>query len=73
MDLAVLTELAKIEAKNIDKAETELGMLGTLPSLPAQTTERVNYLLAKLQGSQAKIEEFEREMGALKKVLSQEA
>jgi len=73
MDLAVLTELAKVEAKNIDKVESELALLGSLPRMPAQTTDRVNYLLAKLQGSQAKITTFEAQMADLKKVLSQEA
>ncbi|KAJ4306638.1 mitochondrial escape protein 2 [Collariella sp. IMI 366227] len=71
MDLALLTELAKIEAKNIDKAETELSVLGSLPSQPYQAADRVNYLLAKLQGSQQKIVAFEKEMGALKKVLKE--
>lgn len=73
MDLALLTELAKIEAKAIDKAEQELSVLGGLPSQPWQAGERVSYLLAKLQGSQRKIEGFEREMGGLKKVLAEEA
>lgn len=73
MDLALLTELAKIEAKTIDKAEAELSVLGTFPSQPYQAAERVNYLLAKLQASQQKITAFEKEMAALKKVLSQEA
>lgn len=73
MDLALLMELAKIEAKNIDKAEQELGLLGSLPSVPSQAAARVNYLLAKLQASQKKIEGFETEMGGLKKVLAEES
>ncbi|KAK1761497.1 RNA12 protein-domain-containing protein [Echria macrotheca] len=73
MDLALLKELAAIEAKTIDKVETELGLLGTLPTKPYQTTDRINYLLTKLEGSQKKIEVYEKEMGKLKKVLSQEA
>jgi hypothetical protein len=73
MDLALLTELAKIEAKTIDKAEAELSVLGAFPSQPYQAAERVNYLLAKLQGSQQKITAYEKEMAGLKKVLSQEA
>jgi hypothetical protein len=73
MDLAMLTELAKIEAKTIEKCEAELSLLGSLPTLPYQTTDRVNYLLAKLHGSQTKIATFEKEMGELKKVLSKEA
>ncbi len=72
MDLALLTELAKIEAKTIDKAEAELSVLGAFPSQPYQAAERVNYLLAKLQGSQQKITAYEKEMAGLKQVLSQE-
>lgn len=73
MDLALLAELAKVEAKNIDKAEAELSLLGSLPRQPAQTADRVRYLLAKLQGSHAKIAEYEAQMAGLKKTLSQEA
>jgi polyhydroxyalkanoate synthesis regulator phasin len=72
MDLALLGELAKIEAKTIDKAEAELGVLAALPQQPYQAAERVNYLLAKLQSSQQKIAAYEKEMGGLKKILSQE-
>lgn len=73
MDLAVLAELAKIEAKGIDKVEQELGLLGTLPNMPYQTGERVTYLLNKLEGAQKKIQQFEGEMGELKKILASEA
>ncbi|KAK3314817.1 RNA12 protein-domain-containing protein [Apodospora peruviana] len=73
MDLAVLMELAKIEAKGIDKVETELSVLGSLPSQPKQTYERINYLLEKLQGSQRKIAQYEKEMAGLKTVLSRVA
>jgi hypothetical protein len=72
MDLAILTELAKVEAKGIEKVEQELGLLGTLPNLPYQTSERITYLLNKLEGSQAKIQGYEKEMGELKKILQQE-
>lgn len=72
MDLAVLTELAKIEAKNIEKAEQELGVLAGLPNGPAQASGRINYLLDKLEASQKKIEGFEKEMGGLKGVLGKE-
>lgn len=73
MDLAVLTERAAVEAKSLDKVEAELGLLGSLPRQPHQTADRVNYLLAKVQSSQARIQECEREMAGLKKILSQEA
>ncbi|KAI1325615.1 RNA12 protein-domain-containing protein [Xylariaceae sp. FL0255] len=72
MDLMVLTELAKIEAKNIDKAENELALLGTLPRQPAQTAGRTTYLLTKVETAQKKVEALERDMGQLKKVLSSE-
>lgn len=70
MDLAVLKELAKDEAKTIDKAEAELALLGGLPKQPAQTGGRVAYLLGKLEGAQKKVDAYEREMAGLKKVLS---
>ncbi|KAI0850217.1 RNA12 protein-domain-containing protein [Daldinia vernicosa] len=73
MDLAVLTELVKAEAKNIDKAEAELALLGGLPMQPAQTAGRTYYLLGKIDAAQRKVEGYEREMGALKKVLCTEA
>jgi hypothetical protein len=75
MDLAILTELANIEAKNISKVETELTLLAGLGGSkhPYQTTERTNYLLKKLEGSQLAIEQLEKEMGTLKKLLTQEA
>ncbi|KUI60634.1 Mitochondrial escape protein 2 [Cytospora mali] len=72
MDLAVLTELAKVEAKTIDKVESELSLLGSLPRQPWETTERINYLLTKLHVSQSKIVDFEKEMAGLKKVLARE-
>ncbi|KAK0651186.1 RNA12 protein-domain-containing protein [Cercophora newfieldiana] len=73
MDLALLKELASVEAKGIEKAETELNILANLPTKPYQTNDRINYLLAKLEGSQKKIVAYEKEMGVLKKVLSQNA
>lgn len=72
MELAVLTELTKIEGKTIDKVENELAILGALPKQPSEAAGRVKYLLTKLQASQAKIDGFEKEMAGLKKVLSSE-
>ncbi|KAI2625465.1 RNA12 protein-domain-containing protein [Xylaria nigripes] len=72
MDLAVLKELAKIEAKTIQNAEAELGQLGSLPGKPSEAHDRVGYLLAKLEKAQKKIVEYEKEMGKLKKVLASE-
>jgi len=72
LDLAVLTELTKIETKSIDKYETELNLLGNLPKQPREVGPRVQFLLAKLAASQAKVEAWEKEMGILKKVLTTE-
>ncbi|KAH7040406.1 RNA12 protein [Microdochium trichocladiopsis] len=72
LDFTVLTELVKVEAKNIEKYEAELISLATLPKQPAQITPRVTYLLSKLDASQKKIEGYEKEQGALKMVLSKE-
>ncbi|KAM0286057.1 hypothetical protein ACHAQH_001065 [Verticillium albo-atrum] len=72
MDLAVFTEMAKVEAKTIDKVENELALLGALPKQPAQAGPRVEYLLNKLDKSQRKIDGYDKEMAALKKVLSQQ-
>ncbi|TGO56225.1 hypothetical protein BOTNAR_0228g00130 [Botryotinia narcissicola] len=69
LDLAVLTELTKIETKSIDKYENELVMLGTLPKQPHEVGPRIQYLLDKLAASQRKVEAWEKEMGSLKKVL----
>ncbi|ATZ48119.1 Bcyme2 [Botrytis cinerea B05.10] len=69
LDLAVLTELTKIETKSIDKYENELVMLGTLPKQPYEVGPRIKYLLDKLAASQRKVEAWEKEMGFLKKVL----
>jgi hypothetical protein len=73
MDLAVLAELAKVEAKGIDKVEQELALLGTFPNMPYQTSGRISYLLAKLEASQAKIKSYEKEMAGLKEILTKEA
>jgi hypothetical protein len=69
LDLAILTELTKIETKSIDKYETELNLLGSLPRQPREVGPRVQFLLGKLATSQQKVEAWEKEIGALKKVL----
>lgn len=71
LDLAILTELTKIETKSIDKYEQELTLLAGLGG-PREVGPRVQYLLGKLRGSQEKVEGWEKEMGALKKVLMTE-
>lgn len=72
LDLATLSELVKIETQGIDKCEAELHLLGELPGTPAELTRRTKWLLRKLYVGQDKIEQYERESGALKKVLQQE-
>ncbi|PNP52970.1 hypothetical protein THARTR1_06485 [Trichoderma harzianum] len=72
MDLAVLNEMAKVEAKNIDAVEKELQLLGGLPRHTGESAGRVMYLLDKLDAGQRKIAQQEREMGGLKKILSEE-
>ncbi|KAI1388279.1 RNA12 protein-domain-containing protein [Hypoxylon trugodes] len=72
MDIAVLTELAKAEGKNIDKAEAELALLGGLPKQPSQMAGRTAYLLGKIESAQKKVEGYEKEIGVLKGVLGSE-
>ncbi|KAI0190345.1 escape protein-like protein 2 [Astrocystis sublimbata] len=70
MELARLKELVKIEGATIDKCEKELALLGSLPSQPWGTRDRILYLGTKIDASQGKIFGFEKEIGLLKKVLS---
>ncbi|KAF2463647.1 uncharacterized protein BDR25DRAFT_329606 [Lindgomyces ingoldianus] len=72
LDLAIFTDLTKIENATIDKCENELLLMSKLKSQPAQMTPRIQYLLAKLAVSQAKIEQYENESKVLKKVLGEE-
>lgn len=72
LDLAILTELIKIETKNIEKYEYELSMLARLPKIPAQVGLRIDYLLTKLSASQHKVQRWEKKSNDLKQVLSTE-
>ncbi|KAF3184452.1 mitochondrial escape protein 2 [Orbilia oligospora] len=72
LDIDVATELTKTETANVAKYETELTTLAQLPSKPSEIAGRVSYLLKKLQASQMKIEQYEKEIGALKKILQSE-
>jgi hypothetical protein len=72
MDLAVLSEKAKVEGKSIEALESELSLLGSLPNQTAETGERVRHLLGKLVGSQRNIVQLETEMAGLKKILNEE-
>lgn len=72
LDLAILTDLTKIENATIEKVENELLLLSQLNAQPKKLTPRIQYLLAKLASSQEKVEGYERESKALKKVLGEE-
>ena len=69
LDLNVLSELTKIETQSIDKYEAELKLLSSLPKQPRELTPRVEWLLHKLQVCQSKVERYEMESAALKKIL----
>jgi len=72
LDVAILSEQIQLESTSIAKKEEELRLLAKLPKQPPELMSRVNWLLAKLQASQAKIEKYEAEVGNLKKVLQTE-
>ncbi|KAF5538468.1 mitochondrial escape 2 [Fusarium mexicanum] len=72
MDYDVLNDSSKAEARSIEKVENELSLLGGLPRQTAETTGRINFLLRKLEDSQAKITKWDKEMTILKKLLSEE-
>lgn len=72
LDLAILSELTKIETARIDKTESELNLLGQLPGQPSQVKGRVAWLLSKLSASQNKVEQYEKESAGLKKTLQNE-
>ncbi len=48
LDLAILTQLIKVETAGIDKYETELNLLGNLPGQPREVQGRIRWLLGKL-------------------------
>lgn len=72
LDLAILTELVRVENATIDKCESELLLLSKLEKKPPQIAVRAQYLLDKLAKSQEKVQGYEKEMGGLKKVLGME-
>ncbi|KPM39450.1 Mitochondrial escape protein 2 [Neonectria ditissima] len=71
MDLDILAEMTKAETRSIDKVETELALLGTLPRQTGETAGRISYLLSKLQASQVKISQWDNETVQLKKILNE--
>ena len=48
LDLAILTQLIKVETAGIDKYEAELNLLAALPGQPKEVRGRVRWLLGKL-------------------------
>ena len=72
LDLAILSQLIKIETQDIDKCEAELSLLSRLEGQPLETRARSKWLLGKLFTGQSKIERYDAESGALKKILQQE-
>ena len=72
MDLAILSELIKIETQGIEKFENELHLLARLPARPAEIQGRVRWLLNKTREGQEKVENYERESGDLKGILKRE-
>ena len=72
LDLAVLGQLIKGENDGITKCEEELKLLGSLPTQPGELSTRVRWLLGKIQTGQAKVEEYEKQSGLLKGVLTKE-
>ncbi|KAK5137062.1 hypothetical protein LTR08_001071 [Meristemomyces frigidus] len=72
MDLALLVEAIGNENKSIDKYEQELHLLGELPKQPGELSHRLNWLLHKIEDSQIKIEDYEKQGAGLKKILLSE-
>lgn len=72
LDLAILTDQVKTENASIDKCENELKLLGDLPRRPTAVSARTTWLLDKVQASQIKVEAYEKEQAALKKILTEE-
>lgn len=73
MDLGLLSELSKAEEKKLEACENELKLLGDLPGGGHALKERVQFLVEKVRGSQAKVARWEREIGGLKGVLGRES
>ncbi len=48
LDLAILSQLIKVETTGIDKYEAELSLLGNLPGQPREVQGRIRWLLGKL-------------------------
>ncbi|OAX85034.1 hypothetical protein ACJ72_00594 [Emergomyces africanus] len=67
--MEIFGRLIAMENQNIQSLEKELQVLGSLPRHPSEVAPRVRWLLAKLSGSQIKVEEYEKQSSSLKRVL----
>ena len=72
LDMLILSQLMNNENSSISKYEQELQVLGSLPKYPWELTSRIEWLLRKIHGSQAKILKYESESAALSKILQNE-
>jgi hypothetical protein len=72
MDLAILSQLVKIETQGIEKCENELNLLAQVPGKPPEIHKRIAWLLKKLSEGHGKVEQYERENGKLKMILKEE-
>lgn len=72
LDLLILTQLIGNENASIKKYEEELQVLGSLPKYPWELTSRIEWLLRKVHGSQAKILKYESDSASLSKILQKE-
>ena len=72
LDMGMLNNVIKTENTAIAKNEEELKLLGKLPKQPPELMARIHYLLAKIQASQLNIEQTERKVADLKKILQVE-
>ena len=70
-DLAILVQLISQENKNVEKYETELGLLAELPGTPSELKPRIKWCLNKAMASQEKIMKYEAQSVVLKKVLAE--
>lgn len=73
LDLFILTQLIGDENQNVRKYENELQLLCSLPKQPSQVYSRVQWVLRKLQSSQAKVDEYEKRSNELKKILQSQS
>ena len=69
LNLLILGQLIGNENKSIEKYEEELKLLGSLPKHPRELTARIEWLLRKLNSSQSKILNYERESATLLQIL----